>query len=53
MANMNPLGWLNCKDPLERAVMEVISNERLKTAEAERQDLADRIINALGKAMKK
>jgi hypothetical protein len=53
MAGMNPMEWMEETDSLRRMAMEVVANKRIELAEKERQDLADRIIQALGKAMKK
>lgn len=53
MAGMNPRQWLFCTDPFERSAMLAVAEQRRDTAAEERQDLADRIINALSAAMKK
>lgn len=52
MAGMNPHKWLRSEDPFERNVMSAIAYRRAKIASDERQDLAERIISVLGRAMK-
>lgn len=53
LAGLNPMRWLNSSDPFERAAMQAVAQRRADIASEERQDLAERIINALSKAMKK
>jgi len=52
MAGMNAVHWLRCGDPFERNVIQRIAERRAILAADERQDLAGRIINLLGKSFK-
>lgn len=52
MAGMNPVVWMTTSDNLLRGLMERIANRRNELAANERQDLAGRIINLLGKSIK-
>jgi hypothetical protein len=52
MAGMNPMRWLEETDPLRRAAMTAVAQRRVDIAADERQDLAERIIDVLGKSMK-
>ena len=52
MAGMNPMRWMMEKDPFIRSVMQATAQRRVDIAAEERQDLAERIIDVLGKSMK-
>ena len=52
MAGMDPEHWLKCQDPFERNVLQRIAERRAVLSGDERQDLAGRIINLLGKSLK-
>lgn len=53
MAGLNPMQWLTSKDPFVREVMRSVAQRRADIAADEREDLAERIIGALSRAMKK
>jgi hypothetical protein len=52
MAGMDAVYWLRCGDPFERNVIQRVAERRAILASEERQDLAGRIINLLGKSLK-
>lgn len=52
MAGLNPMQWLTSKDPFVREVMRSVAQRRADIAADEREDLAERIIAALGRSMK-
>lgn len=52
-ASMNPMRFLNSTDSFERGVMLTVAHRRAGIARDERQDLAERIIGTLAKAMPK
>lgn len=49
-AGIDPLRLLETSDDVEALVIAAISKERLRVAELDREDLAVRIANAVGKA---